>query len=181
MRISVLATVMSVALAGAAAAQPDPDAMVARMEQSQAAGAAAAQRPGDDALTCDALQGEMTTLMTSPEMQAFNAANAVFAAEGQARLAGIQGQMASGMATSFGMGLASAFIPGAGMAQTMAMQAQTAGMQRQAAQNQNRMIQQAGNVEAAMPTLMRGQRLIELAQAKQCAFLQDSGMAPPAQ
>jgi len=155
--------------------------MMARMQQSQAQAAAAAQRPGDEALTCEALQGEMTTLMTSPEMQAFNASNAAFAAEGQARMAGIQGQMAGSMAMGMGLGLASAFIPGLGMAQGLAMQAQAAGMQHQAAQNQERMVQQAGSVEAAMPTLMRGQRVIELAQAKQCPFLQDRGMAPPTQ
>lgn len=176
MRIAALAAALSVALAGAAAAQPDPDAMIARLEQSQAAAAAAAQRTGDDALTCEALQAEVTTLMTSPEMAAFNAQNAAFAARYQDQMAGARGQMAAGMAMGMGMGLASAFIPGLGMAQSLAMRAQAAGMQRQATENQNAMIEQAGNTEAAMPTLMRAQRVVELAQAKQCAFLQDGSV-----
>jgi len=178
MRIAVLATVLSVALAGAAAAQPDPDAMMARMEQSQAAATAAAQRPGDDALTCDALQAEITALMTSPEMQAFNAQNAAFAARYQEHMAGGRGQMATGVATGIGMGIASAFIPGMGFAQSMAMRAQAAGIQRQATENQNAAMEQATNTEAMMPAFMRAQRVVELGQAKQCAFLQDSGLAP---
>lgn len=178
MRIAALAAVLSVALAGAAAAQPDADAMMARMEQSQAAATAAAQRPGDDALTCEALQAEVTTLMTSPEMAAFNAQNMAFADRYQDQMAGARGQMAGAMGMGIGMGLASMFIPGLGMAQSMAMRAQAAGMQRQATENQNAAMERAANTEAVMPMLMRAQRVVELGQAKQCAFLEEGGMAP---
>ena len=85
----------------------------------------------------------------------------------------------AGMAMGMGMmgGIASAFIPGMGFAQSMAMRAYGARMQGEANANQALMAEQAANTEAAMPTLMRGQRIYELAQAKSCAFLQ----APAAQ
>lgn len=172
MRTVILALAAGLTFAAPAAAEIDADARLASMERSQAEAQAAAIRPGDEALTCDALQTEMTTTMNGPEMQAFNAQNSAFAANAQERMA--NARSGAGMAMGMGMmgGIASAFIPGMGFAQSMAMRAYGARMQGEANANQAMMAEQSANVEAAMPTLMRGQRIYELAQAKNCAFLQ---------
>jgi hypothetical protein len=45
-------------------------------------------------------------------------------------------------------------------------------MEQQTQANQAQMMSMMGNMEASMPYVMRGQRLYELGQAQQCAFLQ---------
>jgi hypothetical protein len=167
--------------AAPAHAQDGQEAMVAaaeRMQLAQTQAEAAAIRPGDEALECDALQAEMGAIGSSPEMQAFAASQGAWAQSqmdqaNQAR-AGAIAQAGMGMA----MGLASSFIPGLGMAQGLAMQAQAQAMQGQANQNQLEMATNMEAVTAMMPAMMRGQRVYQLAETKQCAFLQEQS-APP--
>lgn len=160
-------------------AQVDADAQMQAMEQAQAAAMAGSARPGDEALTCEAMQAEIVTSMNDPAFQAMIASNGAWAQGQMDQANAARGQAMGNMAMGMGMGLASAFIPGMGMAASMAMRAQTAGMQAQANQNQAEMMQRAQSMEAHMPMLYRMQRVTELAQAKQCPFMQEmSGAAP---
>ena len=63
-------------------------------------------------------------------------------------------------------------IPGAGYAQMATQQMQAAQMQRQAQQNMAQMNEMMERMLPIMPQMMRGQRLYELGQARQCAFVQ---------
>lgn len=169
------------ALSAALALQPafaqTPEELQARMDAAMAAAQAQAAQPGDEALTCDQLQAEIFANAQNPEYQAQMAAMGQSAQDmsDQAQRAreNARGQIAGNMA----MGFISSFIPGAGYAQMLAQRAQAAEMQEQAQANQAQIGGMIANMEASMPYVMRGQRLYELAQAQQCAFMQ----GPPAQ
>lgn len=178
MRAQILALALVLA-AVPAYAQIDAEGRMQAMEQAQAAAMAGAARPGDETLTCEALQAEITTSMNDPAFQAMIADNGAWA-QGQVDQANAaRGQVVGSMAVGMGLGLATAFVPALGMFSSMAMRAQAAGMQAQANQNQAEMVQRAQGMEAHMPMLYRMQRVTELAQAKQCPFMQEMGAAAP--
>lgn len=157
----------------------DYDAMAAQMEQSMAEAQAAANRPGDDQLSCEQLELEMTATMQDPQVQAVMAENGAFAQDQMDQMNAARGRARAQMATGLFMGIASSFIPGLGYAQ-MAQQQVTAAQQRQQAQrNMAQMMEMSQRMQTIMPQMMRGQRVYELAQAKQCAFVQPPpGEAP---
>ncbi|MET0546413.1 MAG: hypothetical protein ABWZ40_08885 [Caulobacterales bacterium] len=169
--LTLTTVLLTFTIAANVRADPSMDRMQA-MQAAQAQAEAAASRPGDEALTCEQLQTEMTTSMNDPTVQAAiqsNGANAM-AMQQQAQNARAG---AVGMAgTSMAMGLASSFVPGLGFAQAIAMQAQMGQMKNQTAANQRQMGEMADNMTSIMPQLMRGQRVYNLASAKNCAFLQ---------
>jgi hypothetical protein len=178
---SALALAVALSLHPAAAQAPtaiSPDAMMAQIESAQAEAQARAVRPGDEELSCEQLQAEMTTTMQDPAVQAQIAQQGAWA-QGQLDTAGdARRQMMGQMGVSMFMGLASSFVPGMGYAQMAQQRAMAAGQQRQADQNMAQMMQHSEGMMTIMPQLMRGQRVHELAQAKQCAFVQE---APPPQ
>jgi hypothetical protein len=177
MRALLLSTSLALGLTFApiAAAQdeaPNYEAMAAQMEQAQADAQAQAQRPGDEDLTCEQLETEMYTTMQDPAVQSVIAQNG---AEAQARMDQMNaaaGQQRAQMAASMFMGLASAFIPGFGYAQMAQQQAMAAQQQRQAQQHMTQMMEMGQRMQTIMPQLMRGQRIYELGQAKQCTFVE---------
>ena len=71
------------ALTFALAAQPafaqDPDAMMLRMDTAMAEAQAQASRPGDEALSCEALEAEMIALTQDPALQARMVENGAWA------------------------------------------------------------------------------------------------------
>lgn len=169
MRALLLSSAFALGLAFAPAAlAQDYEAMAANMEAAQAQ----AVRPGDEQLTCDQLQTEMTATMTDPAVQSAVAANGADAQAQMDRMNEAQGQMRASMAVNMFMGIASAFIPGAGYAQMAQQQMQAAQMQRQQQQNMQQMQVMLERMMPIMPQMMRGQRVYELAQAQQCAFIQ---------
>ncbi len=173
MRALCSALALSLALPLQPAAAQAPEDMMARMEAAQAEAQAQAVRPGDEALSCDALQAEMVATMQDPAVQAHMAQSGAWA-QGQLDAAGeARSQMMGQMSVNIFLGLASSFIPGAGFAQMAAQRAMAAGQQAQADQHMAGMMQQAEGAMTIMPQLMRGQRLYELGQAKQCAFVQE--------
>jgi hypothetical protein len=110
----------------------------ASLQGGQAAGAAAAVRPGDEAMSCEAIQVELVTTMRDPK---------VMAAIGRmgARAQSQKDKMDAAMAT---------------------------GKQQQTtAEDARSPLASAGDMATIMPQIMRGQRLNELATAKNCAFL----------
>lgn len=168
---SVLALSLTLASADAFA-QADPDAMMAQMQASQSAAQAAAVRPGDDQLSCDQMQTEMTATMSDPAVQARIAQMGAWAQAQQAQMDQARAHSGSQVATNMAMGVASSFVPWLGYAQMAAQQAQMHQQMQQARAQQAQATEMMGGMETIMPQMMRGQRLYELAQGKQCAFLQ---------
>lgn len=169
---------LSLALAAQPASAQDPDAMMLRMDTAMAEAQAQASRPGDEALSCEALEAEMIATTQDPAFQARVVENGAWA-QGQLDQMNAQaGRMRAQMGMSMILGLASSFIPGSGYAQMFAQRAMAAGQQAQAEQNMAQMMQMAEGLIPFMPQMYRGQRVYELAQAQQCAFVQD---APPPQ
>jgi hypothetical protein len=147
------------------------EAQGASMMAAQANAQAAANRPGDEALSCDALQAELTTIMKDPAFQAAVASMGVSAQEQQARVNAAQASAAGLGATSIATGIASSFIPGMGWLGQAAMQAQMASAAAQMPAADRARAQMMGDMTTMMPTLYRGQRLHELATAKKCTFV----------
>lgn len=165
-----------IALSFALTAQParaqDPDAMMLRMETAMAEAQTQASRPGDEALSCEALEAEMIAVTQDPALQARMVENGAWA-QGQVDQMNAQaGRMRAQMGMSMILGLASSFIPGGGYAQMFAQRAMAAGQQAQAEQHMAQMMQMAEGMMPLMPQMYRGQRVYELAQAKQCAFVE---------
>lgn len=152
------------------------DDMMAQMEAAQAEARAQAVHPGDEALSCEQLQAEMTATMQDPAVQAQFAALGA-SAEGQMEAADeARGEMMAMMGGSVVLGLASSFVPGLGYVQMAQQRAMAPAMQARSDQNMAQITEQAQGMATVMPQLMRGERVHELAQAKQCAFVQE---APP--
>jgi hypothetical protein len=159
-----------VAAACASPRAPDPGAnpgmeLHAAMQSAQAA----ASRPGDQSLSCEALQAELGETMKDPAIQSFTDS----AAQQAAPVTGAPGAGAPGGAASALLG---SVLPGVDAASTAAMAAQAPAMQAQTQANVQARAQQAQAMTAMLPQMMRGQRLIELAQARNCDWL--SGAMP---
>ena len=72
-------------------------------------------------------------------------------------------------------------VPGMGYVQAAAAQAQAMQQQKQATANQQAMAGMADNMSSIMPQMMRGQRVYELAQKQNCAFIQGPPPGAPVQ
>jgi hypothetical protein len=171
LRCSTLALSLAFA-APLAAAQEGYEDTAARLEQSMADAQAQAQRPGDEDLACEQLESEMTTLMRDPAMQAFLAEQGAYSEEQLARMNAARGRARAQMGVGLFLGIASGFVPGLGYAQMAQQQMQAAQAQRDAEANMAQMTAMADRMTPIMPQMMRGQRVHDLAQAKQCAFVQ---------
>lgn len=173
MRAVLLSTALSLALTLAApAAAQDYDAMSANLEQSMADAQAQASRPGDEQLTCEQLENEIATTMQDPAVQSAVAQNGAGAQAQLDQMNAARGRMRAQMGVSLFMGIASSFIPGMGYAQMAQQQAMAAQQERQMHQNMEQMATMMERMQPIMPQMMRGQRVYELGQAKQCAFTQ---------
>jgi hypothetical protein len=113
-------------------------AMQTQLKGAQATGAASAARPGDEAMTCEAIQVELTATMQDPRVQA---------------AVGRMGERGKDQKAKMDAALAGKPVAPATKSEVAAS------------------FESAGDLSAIMPQLMRGQRLNELATAKNCAFL----------
>lgn len=141
----------------------------ADMEASLKAAEAEAARPGDEKLTCDQLQEELGKTMNNPEMKAFAQGAGEYAQKQQE-------EMAKAMATQIPLGTATSIVgsvPGGDWVATGARMAQAAQGTAQAKKNMEMHHQQASQAMGAMPTMMRGKRLMDLAQSKKCEWAKD--------
>jgi len=130
-----------------------------------------ANRPGDERLTCDQMQTEMTAMFEDPQ---FVGAVATLGAQAQSQMAQQQKAAANAtaaMTTMTMVGAASSFIPGGGWLAQGVMQAQMASAVAEMGPAAQRGADMMTTMSAVMPQMMRGQRLNELATAKKCAFL----------
>jgi len=172
------------------------NALEAQLEAAEAEGAAAARRPGDEDLTCEQLQAEITAAAQSPE---FQAALQPFAAQAQVDHAQIDeaqqaieeqtqgrrrggGGGGGGLFRSLAQGVATAALPNsvAGSAAPAEAVVQGARMQAQAEKNQEQIFASAGQLVGMMGMAQRGQRVMELAEAKKCEWLNGDPLSTPA-
>jgi hypothetical protein len=164
-------------------------ALADQIAAAQAAAEANASRPGDENLSCEALQAEMVAIAQSPEMQAFAQSAG---AQAQSQLAQINEAQAAQQAVAESrprlfrqmvQGAASGVVPGLGQASAQAQQAQAiaqnAQVQEQTRQNQQAILALGGQVTTIAGPAMRGQRVTELAQARDCAWMKEGGGLPP--
>jgi hypothetical protein len=172
MRALLLSSALSIGLAFAPAAAAQDYAAMENLQQAMADAQAQAARPGDEQLDCDQLQGEMVTAMQDPAVQSAVAANGADAQSQLDQMNAARGQARAQIATNMFMGIASSFIPGMGYAQMVQQRAQAVQYQQQAQQNMAQMSAMMERMTPIMPQLMRGQRVYELAQGQQCAFLE---------
>jgi|CXWL01.1.fsa_nt_gi hypothetical protein len=174
-----LASLMVAAPALAQSGQQRMEAAGASFEDSMAAAQAVAARPGDELLTCEAIQAEMVATMSDPAMQSQIAELGANAEAQQQRSQEQQDMMRGMMMTGVVTSVIGSFVPGAGYAQSLAMQAQAQRAQAQADAGMGENAEMLASMEQMMPQMMRGQRLYELAQAQECAFLQEMEAQAP--
>jgi len=156
------------------------------MQQSQKLQAAMVEaqskaiKKGDDKLSCDALLTELVSVTQAPAMQEAAIKMGAWSKEKQdalnAKAAAAKGEMAIGMTMGLISGLVSAFVPGLGAitggAGMAAQQAQAAQQQAEAARNVQRIAEMGNVMMPILPNLMRGERVITLAQTRNCEWMQ---------
>jgi hypothetical protein len=147
-----------------------PATMYGDLQSSLSAAEAAANRPGDDALGCDALQTELVASAKDPAVQAFVAKSGAIAQEKMAAM----NAAAAGMGTQMAITIMSSVVPGGAWAGYGANVAQAEAAKAQAGRNMQQQMQLAQDMMTIMPQMMRGQRVIELAQRRDCQWLKDA-------
>jgi hypothetical protein len=146
-----------------------PASTYGELQSALEAAQAGATRPGDESLSCEALETELVATVKQPAVQSYVAKSGAVAQERAAAL----NAASAGMATQSALTLFSSIVPGGAWAGHAAAVAQAQAQQAQAATNIQQRMQQAQEMMGIMPYLMRGQRVIELAQARSCAWLQE--------
>jgi hypothetical protein len=153
-----------------AARASEMDAQHASMMTAQTEAQATAARPGDEAMSCDALQAEMAATMNDPKVQASMASMGASAQAQMDKAKAAQAGAVAGAATTTALGVASSFVPGLSWFSQGAMMAQQAQMTSQMnAANKDR-AQMMAELNSVMPQLYRGQHLYDLAVRKNCSF-----------
>jgi hypothetical protein len=150
-----------------------PDSTYGHLQSAFAAAQAAAVRPGDEALSCEGLATELVASAKDPAVQSYVAKAGAAAKEQLDAMTAAAGTAAAKSAIT----LYSSIVPGAGWAGHAAAVAQAEAQRAQAARNIQERMGQAQEMMGIMPQLMRGQRVIELAQARDCAWVRE-GLAP---
>ena len=151
----------------AAALGQTPATMYGDLQSSLAAAEAAANRPGDDQLGCDALQSELVASAKDPAVQSFVARSGAIAQEKMAAIAAAGAGMGAGAAIT----IMSSIVPGGAWAGYGTGVAQAEAAKVRAGRNLQQQMQLAQDMMTIMPQMMRGQRVIELALRRDCAWI----------
>jgi len=162
MKIRVFCVAAALSAASAWANGQDYQAMAKAMEQAQAE----ASKPGDDKLTCEQLEEQLFAMTQNPEFQAHVEATGVEAEKRQAEMKLDKGQVAM---QTFHAALMTS-MPGAAMAGMAQAQSQAMAQGMQGMKQMKERAERAQKMVGMLPALMRGQRVIELAVAKQCEW-----------
>jgi hypothetical protein len=141
-----------------------------KLQTAMAAAQAAAIKPGDEALPCEALHKELVSTMNDPAIQGYAAkTNAAYAKEleTQQKKGVMTAEAAAALAASLtpgptGMPTMPPMVPGQAMTPQQMQQAMVA--QQQAA------IASMNQMMPIMPALMRSQRVSTLAAMKNCTW-----------
>jgi hypothetical protein len=147
----------------------------AMMQEMQAA-EAGASRPGDEKLTCEALQEQLVSVVQDPEFQADMQAAGAAAEKDLQQTQVSDGEIAAKSAAT----LIASIVPGAAMGHMVASAADNEARAAAGAARMESMNAARQQMMGHMAEIMRGQRLIELAQAKKCDWAADidTGAAP---
>jgi hypothetical protein len=175
---TLLAAAVLTALVTISTNAQDMDKDFERMQTAMVAAQAAANRPGDEALSCEALQKQFMPILNTPAVQAYTAKYTAAAAQQQKAMATAPAKPAAKPQTP--AALMSGLMPAGGWAGLMAAQSQAPGQTAQMAPSLEKMKQQMNDVLVIMPQLMRAQRLVELAMVGKCQWLQAPPERPPA-
>jgi len=137
------------------------------MQSMMEAAQAGAKKPGDASLSCEALESELVATAQQPALQSYIAKSGAAAQDKLKAMNSAPNRMAAqGALTLF-----SSIVPGGAWAGHTAAVTQAQAQRAQAAQNIQQRMQQAQEMMSIMPQMMRGQHLIELAQARNCSWL----------
>jgi hypothetical protein len=153
----------------ALASAQTPGSTYGELQSSLDAAQAGAIRPGDEALSCEALESELVATVKHPAVESYVAKSGAAAQERAAAL----NVPSERIATQSALTLFSSIVPGGAWAGHAAAAAQAQAQQAQAASNIQQRMQQAQEIMGIMPHLMRGQRVIDLAQVRNCAWLRE--------
>jgi hypothetical protein len=137
------------------------------LQTAMAAAQAKSIHPGDEAMTCGALEKEFVANVTDSTVQTLVAKQGAEAQKQQKEVAA-KGQITSQAA----MTMFSAFAPAGGWASLAAAEGQASTAQAQTAENLQKRMQQMNDLVSIMPKLMRAQRLLQLSMARNCTWLQ---------
>jgi hypothetical protein len=165
-------------LPGLPAGAPDPAAAAAQGEAILAALEAAeraAVHPGDERLSCEALQTEFTAIVNDPALRSQIAAGGARAERDFAAMQAAQAAIPAQTAAA----AAAAFTPGGAAAATAAAMVQAQVAQAAAAQRMQEQILQSQQLTALMPKFMRGEHLLTLATTKNCVWVNEAGVVVP--
>ena len=167
----MLRLLLSLLLTGisASASAQTPASTYADLQSSLTAAQAGAIRPGDESLSCEALESELVSVVKHPEVQSFVAKSGEV---GRERMQAMN-EAAARAATQSAVTLFSSIVPFGGWIGHAAAAAQAQAQQAQAASTIQQRMQQAYEMMGIMPYFMRGQRVIDLAQARNCAWLRE--------
>jgi hypothetical protein len=155
-------------IAALASAQT-PESTYRELQSTLDVSQAGAIRPGDESLSCEALESELVAAVKQPAVQWYVAKSGAAAQERAAAL----NAASAGTAAQSALTLFSSIVPGGAWAGHAAGVAQAQAQQAQAASNIQQRMQRAQEMIGIMPYLMRGQRVIDLAQVRNCAWLRD--------
>lgn len=140
------------------------------MMEAYSAAQAAARRPGDEKLSCEELEAELGEAANDPTVKA-NVANAGAAAErDMAAIAEANKAYDAQLAGSVAAGAAASAAPGG---QWVALSKAEAEAEKSKAASAGRAQQYSMLAQGAMemmPQILRGERILELAAAKNCKF-----------
>lgn len=157
----------------AQAVGPDTLQQYQSMMQAMQAAEAAAKRPGDEKLDCEQLQKEFAAVTTDPALVAGVQSAGESAQADMAAIEAAQAKIPAQTAAT----AAAAIVPGASMPVMAAQAADAEAQKAQAAARMQSKVQQAQGITALMPTLMRGERLLQLATVKKCSWAADAAAA----
>jgi hypothetical protein len=179
--IACATTLFHVELNAQSVAPPSSPGMPQEMMAAYEAAKASAIRPGDDALGCDQLQEEFAATANDPTIQAKVQVAGEQAQKDMAVVEQAQTEIAKQTATT----VAGSLVPGASMGAMAATAANAEAAKARGAERMQSRIAQGAQMTAALPALMRGQRLMELAVSKKCEWAEGidpaSGAVRPAE
>lgn len=144
---------------------PDMQGMLEAMEQAQSA----ANRPGDDDLSCEQLLEELGVTTNDPALQAGIQAGVEQAQKDKAAMEQAQAEIASQTATT----VVGSLVPGASMGAMAATAANAEAAKARGADRVQSRAAMGAQLTEALPAMMRGQRIIELAAARKCEWAED--------
>lgn len=167
-------------IGGISAAGQNPTQRYQKMQAAMVEAQTKASKKGDEKLSCEALQAELVASALDPNVQATAMKLGTWSKEQQDALAAKTAEAKAGIAMGMTVGLMSSltsmFVPGLSAfterAAVAGQQANMAQAQAEASRNVQQVAELGDVILTILPQLMRGERVIELAQTRKCAWMQ---------